>query len=463
MVTEPHDDTADMDWPATATVLRAAGRGEEARALLRRAIAHTPSALLRAELGLDLLGGGALREAAAVLGAVLTEAPHDPALLHLPRLLGRALFDAGLWEEAHPWLARAAALEPWDAPLRAAAARAAPRAYLQPTAFDPNLGRTLRRYSPRESAHYVYAIDVVGTCNLRCPTCPVGNSPDRARPRGTMPVDLFGRILAKLRAECPDPAPEIWMFNWGEPLLHPNLPELIGLVRAAGLSAHLSTNLNIRRGLEAVLAAGPATLKVSLSGISPETYGRTHVGGSIALVRENLRHLRAILDRTKAGTRIWVSHHLYRHNGHETTELARLCAELGFAYAPIPAFYMPLERLAEVLDGKDNPHDRGIVAALPIAPGERQAMIAAQRGGGGDCELRFNQTAINHDGSVALCCAVYDQDNMLGVGFLDEDFAALERRKYAHPFCGDCIRRNLHFTRPELDPATVAAGPTGMA
>ena len=77
--------------------------------------------------------------------------------------------------------------------------------------------------------------------------------------------------------------------------------------------------------------------------------------------------------------------------------------------------------------------------------------------------MRFNQTAINHDGSVALCCAVYDQDNMLGVSFLDEDFVALERRKYAHPFCGDCIRRNLHFTRPELDPAAMTAGPTSFA
>ncbi len=446
------DADGEMDWPATAAVLRAGGHAGQARALLQRVAARAPSVRHRAELGLDLLLGGALAEAEAVLGALLATAPYDPTLLHLPRLLGRALFEAGFWEEAQPYLARAAAIEPWDAPLAAAAARAAPRRYLAPEVADPVLGRTLRRHSPREAGHYVYAIDVVGTCNLRCPSCPVGNSPDRDRPRGMMAPALFARIIAKIRGECPDPEPEIWMFNWGEPLLHPKLPELIGMVRAAGLSAHLSTNLNIRRGIEAVLQAGPATLKISLSGLTPQTYGRGHAGGSVTLVRENLDRVRRALDGSGAATHVWVSHHLYRHNLHEQAEVARLCGELGFAYAPIPAFYMPLERLMEVLDGTGNPHDDGIVAALPIAPAERQAMIAAQRGGGGDCELRFNQTAINHDGSVALCCAVYDQANMLGVDFLDETFAALERRKYAHPFCAACIRRDLHYTRPELTP-----------
>jgi hypothetical protein len=59
---------------------------------------------------------------------------------------------------------------------------------------------------------------------------------------------------------------------------------------------------------------------------------------------------------------------------------------------------------------------------------------------------------INHDGQVALCCAVYDADNMLGAAFLDHDLAALEQRKYRHHFCATCMGRNLHHAPAELFP-----------
>lgn len=56
------------------------------------------------------------------------------------------------------------------------------------------------------------------------------------------------------------------------------------------------------------------------------------------------------------------------------------------------------------------------------------AGLTVQRSGSGDCEPRFHQTAINHDGTVTLCCAA-------------------------------CIRHNLHYTRPELTPGTPADVP----
>ena len=64
--------------------------------------------------------------------------------------------------------------------------------------------------------------------------------------------------------------------------------------------------------------------------------------------------------------------------------------------------------------------------------------------------MRFNQTVINHDGTVALCCTVYEPQNMLGVAFLDENFATLEARKYRHPFCRTCYSHGLAYTAPVL-------------
>lgn len=390
-----------------------------------------------------LLGQGRYRSAVTAATALDTARRFDPALVSLPRVIGEALFAAGLWREAGPWLDRASALEPWDASLAEHAGRCRLPDWLAPEVTDPATGRTLRRHPPREGRAYSYTVDVVGTCNLRCPSCPVGNSP--ARPKGFMDPALFGRILAKIRAESPDPQPRLTLYNWGEPLLHPELPRLITMAHDAGLAVQLSTNLNIRHGLSEVIAAGPEELKISLSGFTPDSYARSHRRGDLALVLANMREVRRLIDLHGVATRVWIGHHIYRANRDQIPAVAALARELGFAHHPIDAFFMPLERLGAYLDGDDSADPGGIIPDLPLNPRARAAALAGQIDPASDCELRFAQTVINHDGSLALCCSVYDAENMLGAQFLDLDHEEIQARRYAHPFCGTCMAKHMHY------------------
>ena len=435
-----------------AQALAAAGRKDDARRLFRRALDRDPSDA-QAAFGLSrlLLAEGALRDAVAIAEAAISLNADDFLLSNLQCDIAMALYGANLWEDAEPWLARATEREPWNAGLAAAYQRARRPGYLAPEIYDPQLGRSLRRYAARESDTYIFVVEIVGTCNLRCPTCPVANSPER--PKGFMEPALFKRIVAKIRRESPVPHPQINLYNWGEPLLHPNLPEFIRILRNAEMRAHLSTNLNIKRGLEAVIAENPDELKISLSGFSQSTYARAHVRGKLDLVKKNMRLVRDYADKYKATTKIWVGHHIYRSNRQDMEPVRQLCAELGFRYHPIIAFYMPVERVLDVMEGKANPRDGGIVEDLVFKPGESQRANAHRRSGRFDCELRFNQTVINHDGTVALCCTVYDAANMLNVSYLDEDLDALDRRKYDHPFCSTCVKNNLQYAPYELDPS----------
>jgi MoaA/NifB/PqqE/SkfB family radical SAM enzyme len=441
------------DASQTARAFLRSSRKQEAEVWFREAVAGDPSDVdAIAGLVRLLIERQALGEAVGLLEAGLRRHPFSLTLFAEQRALGLALYSAGFWEAAEPWLTRASGLEPWDTALRDAHARVCRPHYLAADVRDETTGRTLRRYAAREGSSYIYVIDIMGTCGLRCPTCPVGNSELADRARGMMAYELFEQIIRKIRRESPCERAVVNLFNWGEPLLHPHLPRMIDLLRQSGLRSCLSSTLNIRRGLESVIAAGPDELKISLSGFTDETYGRTHVGGDLSLVKENMRRVREYIDQYHAKTWVWVSHHLYRSNQSQIPLVRQFCAQLGFDYRPIAAYYMPLERLVDHLDGKPNPLDRNIIDDLLYSPVERARASGLVRSGDFDCELRFNQTVINHDGTVALCCTVYDRENMLGVRFLEADFHEIEEKKYAHPYCKTCYRHHLQYAPSELAP-----------
>ncbi|MCP5155909.1 MAG: radical SAM protein [Ectothiorhodospiraceae bacterium] len=428
------------------------GQSDEATALYRAVLARQPHNLFaRHNLGMLEVGHGSpaagmRRVRQAVAGTLDPRGTEGSA-----REVGLALARDDHLEAALPWLEQAHAETPADPTVSAALGRARPVPHLAPEVHDPGTGRVLLRPTPRESRAYVYAVDVVGTCNLRCPTCPVGNFPEATRPRGFMPLDVARRVVEKIAREAVCSRPEVWLFNWGEPLLHPDLPAIIETVNAHGLEAHLSTNLNVRRGLEAAIAAHPASLKISLSGFTQESYARTHTRGKLELVIENMERLRACIDRTGAPTVVWVGHHLYKGNLDQLDAVRAACARLGFAHRPIPAFYQPLEKLVGLIEGT--------VAADPILdellehPTDYARRFATARDPDYDCELRANQTAINFDGTVALCCSVYDAPNMLGVHFLDAPHTEIEARKYTHPFCRTCMSHGLQYAPLKLPDA----------
>mgnify|MGYP001397720296 CR=1 FL=1 len=363
-----------------------AGRRTEADRLYRRALQDDPGDV-RAAAGLArlLLEDRNLEAAVEILSEFRARSPHDLPLAGLRRDAATLLFARNFWEAAAPWLAEAARLEPWDESLAEAARRTQRPSYLMPDAEDPHSGRRLERYAAREGDAYIFVVEIVGTCNLRCPTCPVGNSALGERPIGFMKPEMFESIVDKIRRESPSPRPKINLYNWGEPLLHPDLPRFIGLLRRHGMYAALSSNLNIKRGLEEVIAANPDELKISLSGLSPDTYARAHARGKLDLVRQNMRLVSEYRKKHKATTRIWVGHHIYKSNRHEIDEVRRLCSELGFEHHPIQAFYMPLERLIDVVDGKQNPRDKGILDDLLTHPIERQRQTACGKRYRYDC------------------------------------------------------------------------------
>lgn len=351
------------------------------------------------------------------------------------------LMRQGQHQEALPYLQAAFAVTPQDKDVRA------------------NLSRLLRHLGQHqallalgESVAHWYIIEIAAACNLRCPSCPNGNFRDedyqttsRFR-RGFMNLDLYRQIIPKLRQSHFPPAWFIF-YNWGEPLLHPQVDEFIRIANEFGIASSISTNLSHELNLEKAIAAGPRHLKVSLSGSRQEHYVRTHTGGDIRIVKANMYRLRHYLDKYGCQAPVNVGFHLYKHNIGDYYPVKALCEELGFSFDPCMAYYCPTEKIARIVETGQLPEkDRELLDNLLVDIRAQAAIGAKYKDQVTACTIRNNQTIINYDGSVGLCCSTFDPAYSLAPSVLDCDIDAIQQQKKAHPFCNVCMTKGLHVT-----------------
>jgi organic radical activating enzyme len=317
--------------------------------------------------------------------------------------------------------------------------------HIAPSIHDPLLNHTLKRYHPIESSNYIYAIDIVGGCNLRCPTCPVSNQNNM--PKGLMDFDLFNQILNKIKKESETHTPEIWLFNWGEPLLHPLIGKFIQSVHHHGFNSFISSNLNIATRIDDVMKANPNKFKISLSSLNQDIYSTTHERGDISTVIKNLHALAKARDTYHATTEIWIGHHIYKNTLEEQDKIQKLAHSLGFDYRASNAIIAPIEKSLRFLQNPKETLNKQLENMLLSSPKEISHELKTHRSGNKDCELRFNMTAILHDGTVGLCCGTTQTIQVnKPTYFLDHTSKELEAFKYTHPFCSNCMKQNLHLT-----------------
>lgn len=297
------------------------------------------------------------------------------------------------------------------------------------------------RYADSE---FLFYIDVIAACNLRCPTCPIGNSPDVPYSQGLISPELLDRILTKAQGECI--VTEMGLYNWTEPLLHPRLPELIRIVHSHEIRARLSANLNLARNLEAILRENPEFLRVTVSGFTQETYGITHRGGQIEKVKANLIELGRLKRELGATTQIEVGYLRYLQNLHEEEPMRQFAEDLGFEFHPSWAWLTPLEK---VLGHRGEPgytvptmDDRRVMDMLAIPLDV--ALDATSKDPTPRCSLLEDQVTLDVNGNVQLCCAVYDPAKFTIANFLDTPLETIQDLRHAQTTCATCMKHGVH-------------------
>jgi MoaA/NifB/PqqE/SkfB family radical SAM enzyme len=159
-------------------------------------------------------------------------------------------------------------------------------------------------------------ISTIYPCNFGCPMCPYtdGNSDIRRfyheRHGDLFPVELWNRIAD----ECAEYGAWMRCTGGGEPMLHPQMVDMIEYAKARGARVWLNTNgsmfgptLKLRAKLERLVRAGVDLIEFSMDAADAETYARLrppHRGAP----REPDKWFGDNVDSVKAALELRMSH-----------------------------------------------------------------------------------------------------------------------------------------------------------
>jgi organic radical activating enzyme len=288
-----------------------------------------------------------------------------------------------------------------------------------------------------------YTIDIVGTCNLRCASCAYSIDGQKAS-KGLMSLEDFKLVINKIKSEV-SIVTHVSLYNWGEPFLHPELNKIINYLHDNGIAAAVSSNLSIASGeqIKKVIRSSPEYLKVSLSGYYPDVYDTTHAGGDINLVKSNLYRIRYFIDKFGVDTLVDVNYHLYlNNNGKNLKKMQELCRELDFSLSTVNSLVMPLERVMDYCDGKEDIKTKELNKILPVTIDEGISVVSDFKSN--TCTFKDNQININYDLTVPVCCTVFDrEDTIVSKNYLETTISDINSGKKRIKLCKKCMNIGL--------------------
>ncbi len=297
----------------------------------------------------------------------------------------------------------------------------------------------------QELSPFYPTIEISGICNLKCISCPRGNTKNPPPIGGFISTDDYSRIIYKMIGEIPF-LYLVDLYIWGEPLLNPALPEIIEINNRLGIASGISSNLNSGKYLEGAIKASPAQIRVSLSGYGAKNYEMSHRGGRWARLYRNLLLLAEYIKKYKTKTIVEVYFHVNKSNPSEYKKLKELCKTLGYRIHPSISMIFP-DYVIDYIEGK--PLCKEAQDAMDLMLVSIDQMIDdAKNEWQKDCLLKRVLPVVNWDMSVQPCCN-YTYRN-LATNYLDISIEDIIKERNNHPLCVKCQKYSLHrYFNPE--------------
>jgi len=291
-----------------------------------------------------------------------------------------------------------------------------------PVAADP-----LRPPLPRE-----IQLEVTGACNLSCRMCLVRYRPKLGRTEGRMDPARFRALLDGLPG-----LERVTLQGLGEPLLVPDLEEMVAAASARGVRVGFNTNATLLTAarMTALADAGLDWLHVSVDGARPDTYAWVRDGADLRRVGRNVRAAVGALRGRERRPRLSLVTVAMRRNVAEVPDVVRLAAHWGvgrlwvqglsheFADAPGSRPFREIRAFAQdqVLPAGDPVAHRAFARARRRAarlgvelrlPRLEDRPPAPRRADEPGCDWPWRSAYVTHTGGVQPCCMVMGEERV---------------------------------------------------
>jgi MoaA/NifB/PqqE/SkfB family radical SAM enzyme len=241
-------------------------------------------------------------------------------------------------------------------------------------------------------------IELTNYCNLKCKVCATGRGILGRKPASIEPA-LFKRILDEVGPYLLT----LSLFSWGEPLLHPQLAEILPMIQNRGITTFISTNgqnLDDPKVQKALIDYPPTYLIVALDGLTDQTNSEFRVGARLEPALNGVRTLAKM--KRERNQQFPILHHSFivmKHNEHEVPQLRQ--------FAEDNQFDMLTVRTLSNIDTEDQATFNEMVPTNPdYQPYEYQNGERLVRK---DfiCERAVVHPSVLVDGTVVPCCQCY--------------------------------------------------------
>lgn len=295
-----------------------------------------------------------------------------------------------------------------------------------------NHGNPRDKYESLDDGPHLVDIEPVGLCNFRCLMCPTGLQ-SLTRPQDFMSLETFDAILEKTEPFHSS----IRFIGWGEPLMHPDIVEMVHLANRAGRLTHINTNASKMTAKLAMslAASGLDSIKFSFQGTDRDTYKMMRQTDFFDGMLEAIGHMVKVQLDGQPFIAASTS------TTDETPEM-------------IEAFRVKLSPMVDHLSIGKTIFEFMDFAAVPKKYKERLEQAAklctVEKAHPVPCPEVYDKLTVHWDGSVRVCCNDYDGETDLGnvnlnsMGeiwrhpTMEKYRKKLARKDYSLPLCRDC-------------------------
>lgn len=174
---------------------------------------------------------------------------------------------------------------------------------------------------------YMLQVEPTNICNLKCPLCPAGTNLLQRERRHLLP-DEFKKLI--------DDMEEYLLFlilwEWGEPFMHPSLPEMIRYASDRDIKTLTSTNAHFLDNddyLKEILTSGLTALIIAIDSLEQEKYEIYRQNGKLSKAVEGLKNIVRLKKKLKSDTRINLRMVIMKQNENELEEIRSFAKKMG--------------------------------------------------------------------------------------------------------------------------------------